>query len=59
MKTITVNVKDTNTNIDKARTEANNNGTNDDHAALSFEPWANGKEDLNQWYTCLLYTSEH
>ena len=51
MKTITVNVKDTNTNIDKARTEANNNGTNDDHAALSFQPWSGGKEDLNQWYT--------
>ena len=52
MKTITVNVKDTNTNIDKARTEANNNASDvDDHAALSFEPWANGKEDLNQWYT--------
>ena len=55
MKTITVNVKDTNTNIEKAVNEANNNASNvDDHAALSFEAWGkttNGKEDLNQWYT--------
>ena len=52
MKTITVDVKDTNTNIDKARTEANNNAADvDDHAALSFQPWGGGKEDLNQWYT--------
>ena len=52
MKTITVDVKDTNTNIEKARTDANNNApTADDHAAMSFNKWSGGNEKLNQWYT--------
>ena len=52
MKTITVDVKDTNTNIEKARTDASNNApTADDHAAMSFNKWSGGNEKLNQWYT--------